>query len=247
MAGPRGRLTGMGTAVILGALGVVVVGWFFHHYALTHLDLALEKIARRLGMNFRFGLPAELKEVLGRFRAIENVKEKGGEFQAGINSISGERRGRKVAFFDFKWVTVSCTTRRSAWTLEDSHEHLRTHVRSAVAAQMGVAIQPVLIRPENLVDKAMALAGYDDVDFPSMPEFSKRFYVNSPDRAFARRLVTPALARFFLENVRCTVDVVGPWLLLHDNSTMASGEVARLLEQASRIADLITREQTQAR
>lgn len=234
----------MAILLFLAAIAVLGIGWFFYHYSQTRRDLALEKAARRLGMNFRFGLPQELKDVLPRFRVIEKANESGGEFQAGINSITGTRRDRKLAFFDFQWVTVLYTTRRKTFGFGyEERPHYRTHVRSAVAAQMGVALQPILIRPEGLVDKAMALAGYDDIDFPSLPEFSKRFYVQSPDPAAARRLVTPALARFFLENVRCTADFVGPWVLMHDNSTTSSGEVADLLDQASRLADLVTREQ----
>lgn len=233
----------MALLLFLAAIAVLGIGWFLYHYSQTHRDLALEKAARRLGMNFRFGLPPELKEALSRFRVIEKAKESGGEFQAGINSITGTRRERKLAFFDFQWVTVFYTTRRRSFGFDEEHPHYRTHVRSAVAAQMGVALQPVLIRPEGLVDKAMALAGYDDIDFPSLPEFSKRFYVQSPDPGAARRLVTPALARFFLENVRCTADFVGPWVLMHDNTRTSSGDVAELLDQASRLADLVTREQ----
>jgi hypothetical protein len=224
---------------------LVAVGWVVYQHSDAERDLKLDKVARRLGMDFRFGLPQELKDVLPRFRAIEKAIEAGGEFQAGINSITGTRRQRKVAFFDFQWVTVFYTRRRKTfgWGYED-HPHYRTHVRSAVAAQLGVAVQPVLIRPEGLVDKAMALVGYDDIDFSSLPEFSRRFYVNSPDREAARRFVTPAVARFFLENVRGTVDVVGPWLLLHFDGKIPASRAESLIELASQVADLVTREQT---
>jgi len=225
----------------VGVVAAAAVAWFFYQYSEVQRDLALEKAARRLGMNFRFGLPPELRDMLPRFRVIENATEKGEEFQAGINSISGDRNGRKIVFFDVQWKTLLYTTRR-IWT-SDSYPHYRTHRRSAVAAQLGVAVQPVLIRPERLVDKAVALVGYDDIDFSSLPEFSSRFYVNSPQREFARRLVTPNLARFFLDNVSCTVDFVGPWLLLHVNSPARASQVQDLLGLAGMLADLVTREQ----
>lgn len=230
--------------VILGGVAALVIGWFFYQVSEAHRDLALEKVARRLGMDFRFGLPQELKDVLPRFRVIEKAKESGGEFQAGINSITGTRRTRKVAFFDFRWVKVYYSTRKKTfgWGYEE-RPHYRTHTRSAVAAQLAVAVQPVLIRPEGLIDKAMALAGYDDIDFSALPGFSAKFYVNSPDRDAARRLVTPAVARFFLENVRGTVDFVGPWLLLHDDGKIPSSRAESLIELASRLADLVSREQ----
>ena len=232
------------TAVLL----VLVVGWLVYQHSDAQRDPALDKVARRLGMNFRFGLPQELQAVLPRFRAIEKAREAGGEFQAGINSITGTRRQRKVAFFDYQWVTVVYYTRRRRmvdWS--EDRPHYRTHVRSAVAAELGVGLQPVLIRPEGLIDKAMALVGYDDIDFSSLPEFSKRFYVNSPDRDAARRLVTPATARFFLENINGTVDFVGPWLLLHFDAKIPASRAESLIELASRLADLVTREQTSSR
>jgi hypothetical protein len=232
-------LTTFGWSVLL--LVLAAVGWFFYQYSEVHRDLDLEKVARALGMNFRFGLPQDLKDVLPRFRVMEDAMEKGEEFHAGINSISGVRNGRKVVFFDFQWRTVLYTSSRG-WS--ETRRHYRTHRRSAVAAQLGVAVQPVLIRPERLVDKAVALAGYEDIDFKSLPEFSSRFYVNSPQREFARKLVTPNVARFLLDNVSCTVDFVGPWLLLHVNSPARSSRVQDLLGLAGMLADLVTREQS---
>lgn len=234
---------------LLGLLGVLAAGWVFYQHSETQRELALDQLARRFGMNFRFGLPGDLKDQLPRFRVIEKAREAGGEFQAGVNTITGDRRGRQVAFFDFEWVTVSYyRTRRGFFNLwDDEREHRTAHTRSAVAARIGVPLQPVLIRPERLVDKAVALVGYDDIDFAALPEFSDRFYVNSPDDGAARRLVTPALARFFLEQVRCTADFVGPWLLLHDNGKMSASRAAELIELASRLAELVEREQSGSR
>jgi hypothetical protein len=236
----------MGYILVPAVVVLAVVGWFFYQYSEVQRDLALERLARRAGMHFRFGLPQELKDVLHRFRVIEDAQAKGGDFTAGINSIVGARRDRKLVFFDFQWKTVVyvSTWRRSIWRGGgyDNLPHTRTQRRSAVAAQLGVSVQPLLIRPERIVDKALALVGYEDIDFTSMPEFSDRFYVNSPDRESARRLVTPAVSRFFLENVTCTVDFVGPWLLLHDDAPMRSSAVEKRLELASRLAELVTRE-----
>jgi hypothetical protein len=112
---------------------------------------------------------------------------------------------------------------------------------------MGVAIQPVLIRPERLVDKALALVGYEDIDFDFFPEFSSRFYVNSPDPVATRRLVTPALVHFFMDHVRLSVDFVGPWILLAPDSNLAPRQVQELMELAGRLSELVTREQSQSR
>src|SRR5206468_12609305 len=66
----------------------------------------------------------------------------GGEFQAGINSVTGTRRARKLAFFDFDWVTVSYSRGSRGWFWDSEREYRTTHTRSAVAAELGVALQP---------------------------------------------------------------------------------------------------------
>jgi hypothetical protein len=233
----------MESVLFFGVLACAGLCWLLHQVSETRRQMGLDRTATRLGMNFNFGLPHELRDVLPRFRAIEKARETGGEFQAGTKTITGLRRNRKVAFFDYSWVTVTSSTRRGRfWNVE--REYRRTHTRSAVAAQMGVEVQPTLIRPERLVDKALALVGYEDIDFRSLPEFSRAFYVNSPDEAAARRLVTPALARFFLERVGFTVDFVGPWLLISKNLLLRAAAAPELLEFASELADLVTREQS---
>ena len=233
--------------LLFGMLAALVLGWVFYQVSETQRQMGLDRAARRLGMNFNFGLPRELRDAIGRFRCIEKAKEAGGDFQAGINTITGERRGRKVALFDYQWVTVRYMRTRRSLLWGGEREYRRTHTRSAVAAQMDVSIPPVLIRPERLVDKAAALLGYEDIDFASMPEFSRRFYVNSPDPAFARRFVTPRLAKFFLERVRCTVDFAGSWLLVSNDSVYRASHAPPLLEFASELADLVSREQSSPR
>jgi hypothetical protein len=237
----------MDYVVIFGILAAAALGWVLVQVSETRRQMGLDRAARLLGMNFNFGLPRELREGIDRFRSIEKAKEAGGDFQAGINTITGERRGRKLALFDYQWVTVHDCRSRGDLLWGSEREHRRTHTRSAVAAQLGVSLPPILLRPERLVDKAAALLGYEDSDFPSLPEFSRRFYVNSPDPAFARRFVTPRLAKFFLERVRCTVDVAGSWLLVTDDSVYSASRAPGLLEFASELADLVTREQSPLR
>ena len=231
------------------AVAVLVAGWIGRHVSDANRDTALENLARRLRMNFRFGLPQELKDVLPRFRVMEKARESGGDFQAGINSISGIWRDRKIVFFDYQWITVHRYRWRNRWSgsSDDDPEYHRTHSRSALAIQLGVSLQPVLLRPERLVDKALALVGYEDIDFDLLPEFSSKFYVNSPDRPAARRLVTPALARYFMDHIRCTVDIVGPWLLMHPDNTLPASRVQDWFDIAGRLSELITREQSSLR
>jgi hypothetical protein len=47
-----------------------------------------------------------------------------------------------------------------------------------------------------------------------------------------------------MEHVRVTVDFVGPWLLITDRSTFRASRAPELIELGSRLADLVTREQS---
>lgn len=241
----------MGLLFTVGFLILAAFAWGWFQYSDSARDAALQNFARRRNMNFCFGLSQDLKDLLPRFRIMEKIRESGGDFQAGINSISGAWRDRPIVFFDFQWVTVHRTGFRNrwrwSWNDDPGGEYRRTHSGSAVAVRLGVALQPVLIRPERLVDKALALLGYEDIDFDLLPEFSARFYVNGPDRVAARRLVTPTLARFFMDHVRCAVDIVGPWMLLHVDGKIPPSRLEDWFDVAGRLSELITREQSPLR
>jgi hypothetical protein len=232
-----------GLIAVAAVLLVLVGGGILFLRTELGRDSALERLAARLRMDFRFGLPGDLRDALPRFRPIRDARERGGEFEAGHNSITGVRRGRRVAFFDCQYVTVARSrSPRRSWFEGESPGHRWTHRFSAVAAELGFSSAPLLVRPERWTDKAAALMGYEDVDFAAFPEFSSRFYVNGPDRVFARRLVTPLLARFFVDRVRCAADFCGPWVLLYAGGSLSARQAGRLLDLASQLADLATHE-----
>jgi hypothetical protein len=228
-----------GFLILVAVLVLGAGGWVLFQTLEMGRDAALERLAARLKLDFRFGLPRELKDALPQFRPIRDAMERGGEFQSGLNSITGRRRGRLVAFFDYQYVTVTYSrSRRRSWFESEPYEHRWTHRASVVAAELGFSSAPLLVRPERWTDKVAAVMGYEDVDFASFREFSSRFYVNGPDRLFARRLITPLLARFFVDRVRCAADFCGPWLLLYAGGRLTAWRAEGLIELASQLADL---------
>ena len=61
--------------LLFGMLAALVLGWVFYQVSETQRQMGLDRAARRLGMNFNFGLPRELRDAIGRFRCIEKAKE----------------------------------------------------------------------------------------------------------------------------------------------------------------------------
>lgn len=64
----------------------------------------------------------------------------------------------------------------------------------------------LLIRPEGLLDKLAGAIGFDDIDFESS-EFSKRFFIKSPDKKFAYDVISPTMMEFLLASDKKTISI----------------------------------------
>ena len=60
-----------------------------------------------------------------------------------------------------------------------------------------ILLEPLFIRPENFFDKLTEFIGFNDIDFESA-EFSKKFYVKSPDKKWAYDIIHPRMMEFLL-------------------------------------------------
>jgi hypothetical protein len=60
-------------------------------------------------------------------------------------------------------------------------------------------VPDLVIRREGMFDKIKGAFGFDDIDFESA-EFSRRFYVSSPDKRFAYSVISPQMMEFMLAN-----------------------------------------------
>lgn len=67
-------------------------------------------------------------------------------------------------------------------------------------------VPDLLIRREGMFDALKSMMGFDDIDFESA-EFSKRFYVKSPDKRFAYDVIHPQMMEFLMASDSPTVDV----------------------------------------
>jgi hypothetical protein len=108
------------------------------------------------------------------------------------NVILGHVGGRPISAFDYRWEAAG-----------------RARVDfSAVIVGAGVPLKPLVIREGHFFDKAGAFLGFDDIDFEST-EFSKAFYVKSPDRRWAFDVIHQATMEFLLASPRFTLEFQG--------------------------------------
>jgi hypothetical protein len=84
-------------------------------------------------------------------------------------------------------------------------------------------VPDLLIRREGMFDAIKNLFGFDDVDFESA-EFSRRFFVKSPDKRFAYDVIHAGMMEFLLAGDPPTIDVEQRHCCLSDGKRIWSPE-----------------------
>jgi hypothetical protein len=69
-----------------------------------------------------------------------------------------------------------------------------------------VGVPDLLVRREGMFDAVKNLFGFDDIDFESA-EFSRRFFVKSPDKRFAYDVIHAGMMEFLLASDPPTIDI----------------------------------------
>jgi hypothetical protein len=98
--------------------------------------------------------------------------------------MQGTLAGRQFIGCDYNYTTGSG---------KSSNDH---HI-SLIIVNSPIFLKPLLIRPENFLDKIAACVGFNDINFESA-EFSKKFYVNSTDKKWAYDIIHPQMMEFLL-------------------------------------------------
>ncbi len=133
------------------------------------------------------------------------------------NRMWGDWSGREILAFDYHYETHS----------RDSKGRRKTHHHrfSAVILASDVPLRPLVIRPEGLFDKVAGFFGFDDIDFESA-EFSRRFYVKSPDRKWAYDVIHTRTMELLLASPRFSIEFDRRHVIAYRRSTFDIQEFA---------------------
>lgn len=115
-----------------------------------------------------------------------------GHTRRAYNIASGSWNGRPLEAFDHRYVTGHGKNRS-------------THTFSAIILGSRLLLKPLRIRPENTFDKLTEFFGVDDIDFESA-QFSREFFVKSPDKKWAFDVLHQRTMEFLLDNPRFSVE-----------------------------------------
>ena len=138
------------------------------------------------------------------------------------NILTGAYRGLPICAFDYHYTTGS-----------GKNQH--HHSFSALMVNTGLPLKQLFIRTENFLDKMTEFVGFDDIDFESA-EFSREFYVKSPDKKWAYDVLHQKSMEYLLQAPRYTLDFQGPYVLAYRNRKF---EIAEFEEAFTVIKDLL--------
>lgn len=171
--------------IVLGVIVVAAVVIYGYHAAARRRK-ELADWARSRGLHFDPGKDRTLDERFHRFDCLRR-----GRSRYAHNLMRGDWNGREFLGFDYHYVTGSGKNRQ-------------THRFSAVILTSAVPLKPLYIRPEGFFDKVTEFFGFDDIDFESA-EFSRKFYVKSPDKRWAYDVIHQRAMEFLLSMPRFSI------------------------------------------
>jgi len=122
-----------------------------------------------------------------------------------------------------------------------------SHQFSAVIVENPIPMRPLLIRPENFFDRVAEFFGADDIDFESS-EFSRAFFVKSPDKRWAYDVVHQRMMEFLLNTPRFALQFSPSHVIAWRDKTFDVadfGSAIRLIQGIfERLPDYVVRQQT---
>jgi hypothetical protein len=105
------------------------------------------------------------------------------------------------------------------------------------------ALPPFELRGENIFDRIGEVFVHRDIDFASNPEFSRRYFLRSPDEAGTRTLFTPSLLTY-LEQIppeeKWHVETSGQTVVVYQYRQLPkAAEIPSFLDQSAAIVRTI--------
>jgi len=187
---------------------VAAISGYFAHQAAKKRQEAMSALAARLGMSYSPAHDTSHDEEYAHFELFRRGFERSAfNTLSGRIEVSGQRVYCKMGDFKYKTREGTGKNRRTV-----------THRFSYLILHLPYPNTPdLLIRREGMFDKLASAFGKNDIDFESA-EFSKKFFVKSPNRKFAYDIIHQRTIEFLLETNPTVVDIENGRLCMTDGS-----------------------------
>ncbi len=159
-------------------------------YAAAKRRKELSQWAQQRDLNFAPGRAYDMDFRHVGFKCLQH-----GRSRHAYNIISGQLNDRRITAFDYRYTTGSGKNRH-------------THVFSAMIVESPIPLKPLFIRREGFFDKITEFFGADDIDFESA-EFSRKFFVKSPDKKWAYAVIHQRMMEYLLTAPEYSIQLAG--------------------------------------
>jgi hypothetical protein len=185
------------SVLVIAVLAVLFIGFAIHAARQRRLrQEALQGLADSLGLSFDPGRDYDHDD---RYAHLEIFRR--GSRRYAYNTVSGRmtlgRHDCGVVFGDFHYAV-----RRGGRDNKKKSERFSYLILELPWS----GVPDLLIRAEGFFDRLGAMVGFDDIDFES-EEFSRAFFVTSPDRKFAYDLIDRGMMDFLLASRPPLIDL----------------------------------------
>ncbi len=196
--------------IFFAFFALVIVGIVFGVIQAQKRRKELTAWCESKGFTFDPGSDYALDDRYGKFTCLRQ-----GSNRYGYNLMKGRLNKRGVFAFDYHYETHSTDSKGNRKT--------HNHYFSAVIINSGLPLKPLFIRPEGFFDRVTEFFGYDDIDFESS-EFSRKFYVQSPDKRWAYDVIHQETMEFLLSAPTFTIDIQDSEILVYRSGTFSIKE-----------------------
>ena len=142
--------------------------------------LAMQQTAQMMG--FAFAPVAQL-QMIPYFSQFNLFNQ--GHSKAIKNMMYGQVNGTKAAVFDYRYTVGSG---------KNSHTYNQTVLYFETPR---LQLPMFTLSPENFMHKFISALGYQDIDFNTRPEFSRRYLLRGPDEQAIRRAFADHILAFY--------------------------------------------------
>ena len=186
---------------IVAVLVAFVVSIIYSIYASGKRRKELAGWALSKGLLFSPGNDRSFDSKYPNVNCLQN-----GDSRYAYNIMTGMLAGREL---------IGCGT--------GSGKSRQEHHISLVIVKSPILLKPLFIRPENFFDKFAELVGFNDIDFESA-EFSKKFYVKSPDKKWAYDIIHPQIMEFLLASPEFSIQFDLLSIIVYRDTTFSPAE-----------------------
>jgi hypothetical protein len=201
-----------GLAIILA---LILIGWVIRRRLVSRRVRAVRELADRLGLTYQ-ARGGRAHEKYDRFDPMGV-----GRGRVSDHLMSGRRGDVAWDVFDYHFVADKVALRYAV-----------------AAATVPARFERVTIRPQGLLDRFRASAGFDDINFES-DEFNRRFHVSAGSRAFAHALLHARAMELLLSRPARHWQFDGDVILVHKEGPLNAEELEETIHAVEAFAALI--------